>query len=397
MKVLNKFFLFYFDDIDYVTSLLLLPVFFILGNWILTSIFLTLVFWFLCLNIFNKNEISLELRDKTFLVGLFFAGIIGLSKSPELSTGLRYFLGTIIVPIFTFFIFTNIKLKISSIRYFINLLICTGVVLSSFSIYISVFILSSYDVRLSSFWADFNILAAFLMIIFFFNLLFVIYEKKRFLQILYLASMTIILFGIFLTQTRGVWLATGISLLIYVMRKPKALVPSLFIVGIFVILFFPIFLNRFLSVRFFTSDGSALGRIQAWLVSILIIKDHFLFGIGFETFYRFKYNYMSFFIVDVIHPHNTYLRFLVEMGFFGFFFYMYFYLKALFLSFYSKKFYRSSNLYSQVIEGLQLSFIGLSIAFMFEPYFSLYGNSTLIIWMLMGLSYNLYYRRYLYA
>lgn len=373
-----------------------MPVFLVIGRWVVTSVFLLLVFWFFLVNVFNENEVSFEVKDKFILVGLFFAGLITLFKSPVFYTGEKYFLGTIVIPIITFIIFTNVTLKENLLKIFINSLIIAGVALGLFSLYISIFILGSYNVRLSSFWGAFNIVAAFFMIIFFFNLLYVIYEKRKFYKLLYILCLAIIAFGIFLTQTRGVWLAISVSLLFYIIRKPKALVPSMFLIGVFVILFFPIFLNRFLSIRFFASDWSSIGRIQAWIASILIIKDNFLFGTGFDSFYKLKFNYMSYFLVDVVHSHNTYLRLLVEMGFFGFVFYMFFYLKAFIFSFISKKFYKPTSTYSHILEGLQLSFVGLSVAFMFEPYFSLYGNSTIAIWMLMSLSYNLFYKRNYY-
>ncbi len=45
--------------------------------------------------------------------------------------------------------------------------------------------------------------------------------------------------------------------------------------------------------------------------------------------------------------------------------------------------------YNSIIEGLKMSFIGLSVGFVFEPYFSLFGNSTIIIWLLIGITYKL--------
>ncbi|MBK9334932.1 MAG: O-antigen ligase family protein [Ignavibacteria bacterium] len=38
------------------------------------------------------------------------------------------------------------------------------------------------------------------------------------------------------------------------------------------------------------------------------------FGYGFDTYYLHKYDVFPYYIVDVPHPHNTYLRAIQELG-----------------------------------------------------------------------------------
>ncbi len=97
----------------------------------------------------------------------------------------------------------------------------------------------------------------------------------------------------------------------------------------------------------------------------------------------------SAYVVKVIHSHNTYLNSLLEMGLVGTILYFYFFVLAFKYSF-SYKHREFREKFKQYIDGFQLSFMGLIIIFNFEPYFSVYDNSSLVIWLLISLSFLFY-------
>jgi len=376
------------DSIDYKVLILLSPISFVLGNWKIGSaifILITILFFFEFL--YNGYPLKIHFKFQTFF--LLFFGLLTVFNTDSLKTGLEYYIGIVFTPICIFQIIMNSENDIIFFTRLINSMIFSGVILGFASLYYAVFTVGSFELRLPSLWSDFNIVAAYFMVLALFNFTFLIYTKNRGLKLIYLGSLMIILFGMFLTQTRGVWLATVASFLVYVLRRPKAILPTIFAFGIFFVAFFSTIQQRYLTLANFSTDGSSLGRIQAWIASVLIIKDNFLWGTGYDSFLKLRDNVLYFYIVPVEHSHNTYLRIWLEMGFFGFIGYFAFFIMALFYTFRLSKLYKNDKETMPIIDGLQLSFVGLSIAFVFDVYFSLLGTSVLIIWILISIAFKL--------
>ncbi len=380
--------IFSFYRVDSTKVFIAFPFLFLLGMWIPTSLF-ALLFVYL---IFSEKILKLSIITipyKILFTILIITGINAALNTGKFLTGIQYFVGTIIVPILLFISIINSNLSLKTISTFIKNNFISGIILGSFSLYI-VFILGTINVRLPSLWEDFNILAAYLMILFFFCLTFIIHNKSEFNIYFLFIALFCVFIGIFFTQTRGVWLAIVFSLAIYFLKRPKLLLPASILFGLIIFLFYSIIMDRFLSVKYFSSDISSLGRLQAWLASILIIKQHWLLGAGFDGFLKLRESVMDVYLIAVLHSHNTYLRLWVELGILGFLSYIFFFFLGLYYSFKLLRIYKTNIWGLKIAEGLQLSFIGLAIAFMFEPYFSLYGNSTIIIWVLISITYYLH-------
>lgn len=328
-------------------------------------------------------------RVKYLLVLILIAGIHAMIISPKRIDGIQYFAGTIIVPILIFITITNSKLSIRSIINYINLNFISTAILGLFSIYV-VTVLGEVDVRIPSLWEDFNIVAAYYMISIFFLLTFLLHYSKKSQLFIYALILIPVLLGLFFTQTRGVWLSIIIAIAFYVLKRPKVIIPASIFIGVIVVVFFSIVMDRFLSVKNFGTDASAIGRMQAWLASVIIIKNNILWGVGFEGFIELRDSIFSYYIVPVLHSHNTYLRLWLEMGIIGFIPYLSIMVIAFVYTFKIIKKNKENKEVLMIAEGLQLSFVGLFVAFMFEPYFSLYGNSTIIIWILISITYYLH-------
>lgn len=332
---------------------------------------------------------KLIFRVKYLLMLILIAGIHALIISPKRFDGIQYFFGTIIIPLTIFLSITNSKLSIRSIINYINLNFLATAILGLFSIYV-VTVLGEVNVRIPSLWEDFNIVAAYYMISVFFLFTFLLHYTKKSQMLIYAIVLIPIILGLFFTQTRGVWLSIILAIAFYVLKRPKVIIPASIFIGIIAIVFSSIVLDRFLSVKNFGTDASAIGRMQAWLASVIIIKNNLIWGVGFEGFIELRDSIFSYYIVPVLHSHNTYLRLWLEMGIIGFIPYISMMVIAFVYTFKIIKRNKNNKEIVMVAEGLQLSFVGLFIAFMFEPYFSLYGNSTIIIWILISITFYLY-------
>lgn len=365
----------------------LMPLFIFLGKWELSSLYVFILFLLFIIESFAKDEI-IWIPSWVMLFSIFVFGFIAFLKSTH--DGDLYFLGTIVAPIFLFLMLINTIKTPTRITILMNLLIVDGVILSLISLYTALFRVVTFKERLSSVWSDFNIFAGFLMVLVFFSLTFLLNSRKNHLKFFYFVSLFILLIGLYLTESRGVWLASLFAISFYVLKRPKAIVPAILFIGIIGYLFFPVLKERFFFTRYFASDASSIGRLQAWYATILMLKDYWLLGAGFDGFLTYKDHYLGFFRLFVPHSHNTYLRLWLELGIFGFISYMYFFVKGFIYSFKVRKKVKDNDSIS-LSEGLQLSFMGLSISFMFEPNFSLYGNSTIVIWMLISFSFILFY------
>jgi O-antigen ligase len=379
-------------EVDTKKFIYLIPIVSLLGDWILMT--LSIFFLFLIMFLQNLNDENSE----THIPGLFtwvlllIWGIYTVSISPSETEGVKYYVGLILTPFLLFYIITNTEFDKKFLKNIIDLYILTATIIGIFSILAFIDSGFNFKQKIASIWLNYNIVSAFLMIVFMFNITFLINEREKNRFFTYLITALIILFGIFLTQTRGVWLAIILSFSFYLIRRPKVLVPALFIMATIVallgLLFPEVISERFLSVKYFGSDVSSLGRLQAWLSTIELIRENPFLGYGFDSYIHLRDQVFGFYFVLVEHPHNTYLRGLLELGLIGFVLYFSFFFIAVYYSFILAKLDKN-NVYHEIIDGLQLSFVGLIIVFIFEPYLSLYGVSAATIWLLISVTYNL--------
>jgi len=378
------------EDIKLTPELILIltPITFIVGNWYLSALFILSAFAFMMLRYFTFKDHEIKFSNMIPWSLMLLWGIYVCYITPDPVKAVKYYTGTMLLPFFIYILFNNLRLNEKVLTKFFDAMLISGTVIGMYSVYTYIIFNMRSDMRVPSFWNDFNIVSAYMMILFMFNLSFLLKNDNSKKKVFYLFTITFILLGIYLTKTRGVWLAIIFSIAVFFIRKPKIIVPSLLLIGIIILLFYNIVEERVLSVINFEQDNSSLGRLQAWYSTILMIIEKPLLGYGFDTYYLHKYDVMAYYIVEVPHPHNTYLRAIQEMGLIGAVIYLYLFFKA---AVYSFKFggKKSDPVYSKYFDGLQLSFVGLIVAFNFEPYMSLFGVITIVIWILISLTFRL--------
>lgn len=369
--------------------LFLLPVLFFFGDNILTSIFICLLFAFALKNIIFLKNGNLIIPNAVSWILLLFWGIFTSLKTPSVNTGFVYFFGVVFSPFILFLLIQNLHLNLKIIYTFFIGLFLSGILLSFFTYFQLISINFDMTRRISSlYWYDRNILSGYYMILFLFSLSFIIHNVNPKAKIFHYSVLFILGLSIFLVQTRGVWLALLFSISIFFLKKPRVMIITSLIIALLFYAFRDLLIQRYLSVVEFGTDLSSLGRLQAWIASIALIKERLLTGYWFDSFLDLRDNIYSLYLVPVIHSHNTYLRSLLEFGLIGSILYYSFFFKAIYYSVKLNKKIRNNFEYA-LLDGFRLSFVSLSVIFFFEPYFSLFGCSTPIIWLLISLTFKL--------
>lgn len=123
-------------------------------------------------------------------------------------------------------------------------------------------------------------------------------------KLFWLAGAALLLYGIYLTNSRGAFLAVMVIAGIYLWRT-RGLLVSLILsgVGMLGMLMLPARVQD-LDV----DDPSAFGRVDAWYEGLQMFRSHPLFGVGAGNFT--DYNYLT--------AHNSLVLVLAETGFFGY-------------------------------------------------------------------------------
>ena len=106
------------------------------------------------------------------------------------------------------------------------------------------------------------------------------------------------------------------SILLSILYNKKLLLPSSIILSTLLVL--PISRTRILDIL---STNQSISRIKIWKITNLIIKDHSLFGVGYDTYSAVYPDYVTTYNDLMIrndyiayHPHNVFLKFQSELG-----------------------------------------------------------------------------------
>jgi putative inorganic carbon (HCO3(-)) transporter len=148
--------------------------------------------------------------------------------------------------------------------------------------------------------------------------------KRRWIRLAAMALVPLCAITVIFTHSRGGFLSLA-ALTLYLIwnsrRRAVALV-TVVVLGLAATAFVPqSFYERIASIANFQSDGSAMGRLNAWQASFKMANDYPVFGVGLD-------NFLSEFIYyapdpDDIHvAHNTWFQVLAETGYTGLCFYL---------------------------------------------------------------------------
>jgi len=132
-----------------------------------------------------------------------------------------------------------------------------------------------------------------------------------------------VLFGLYLTYSRGAWLLglPAAALFIGLRRGRKAVWISLAVTGVIVLSLLPLVGTERFTSLLDAQGGTTFFRLKLWQASLNMIKDHPFFGVGLDNFlYQYRTRYVlpeAWQELDLSHPHNIVLDYWTRLGILG--------------------------------------------------------------------------------
>jgi len=169
-------------------------------------------------------------------------------------------------------------------------------------------------VRVFSFFNNPNILAEYLVMIIPISVSLFWYTKRLDKKIIFLGTTLIMILALVLTLSRGGWIGFAFSALVFILLIEKRLLLSIIPISLGAIYLLPqTILNRILSIGNL-ADSSNAYRIKMWGITLDIIRDYPMAGVGFGHL-PFKQTYETYIrTMPIYHSHNTYLQTAAETG-----------------------------------------------------------------------------------
>ena len=130
------------------------------------------------------------------------------------------------------------------------------------------------------------------------------------LKVVPLGLLGLLLYAIFLTNSRGGMLGLAMAIMFFFVRRSRYLIPGGIVGGILAGLVFAFGPSRLGLLS--ASDASAYGRLDAWYYGFQLIKSNPIFGVGFDMFTD-QYPLTA---------HNSFVLAASELGLFGLFFWV---------------------------------------------------------------------------
>lgn len=169
-------------------------------------------------------------------------------------------------------------------------------------------------VRIFSVFGNPNILAEYLIMIIPISVALFWNTKKISKKIIFLCTTLIMILAMVFTLSRGSWIGFAFSALIFILLIDKRLLLSIIPISLGAVFFLPqTIMNRILSIGNL-ADSSNAHRINIWNMTLNIIGDYPMAGVGFGhlPFREVFGTYIR--TLNTYHAHNTYLETAAELG-----------------------------------------------------------------------------------
>lgn len=342
----------------------------------------TTVLWIFSMPISKKKIVKSPLN--IFMIGFLFALIVSHLSHFYFGGALNAFFDFSKVLIM-FFLITNVidsfkkfKITISLMIFLSLLLVIQGIMQYEMGFGWAGQPLEKGRITWIGIFNDPNDLALAFVIIVPFLLNSIFSSPKMRNKIISLPMLGVMLYGIYLTNSRGGMLSLGVVLFsfpLFYLKKKGHMVLGL-IIGMFAItLLFAYAPSRMADLS--VQEDSAYGRIEAWYEGIQMLKSAPLFGVGYRMF------------TDYFHytAHNSIILCAAEAGLLGLFFWIglfYFSFRSLKLIQENESSVEMKNI-GQYAYLLQIGMIGFLVSSMF-----LSRTYILLPYLLMALSASLY-------
>lgn len=275
---------------------------------------LLLMFVFaLVVSYYGGQKRSLRLPHPLLFLVLAGMAIQGLVRARSFGDAIPYFCSTLLVPLTLFLLFANTEVRKTDFVLWIKAIVVVGGILGFIGVIMGVL---NPTERLGSLWITAMTINGFYTMAFFLGLgLAMRAELPK--EKLFWSLMTLFVFlGMMYTYTRVALLAVVLGLGMIMWRMKRFRIWGIVLLGLV-----PLAIPASMMMRVqtgFALDYSLFIRLLAWYHSIRLILHNFFFGIGISTWKEMYYGIVPFKFLYAEHPHNLYLKILLEIGIFGF-------------------------------------------------------------------------------
>jgi len=142
-------------------------------------------------------------------------------------------------------------------------------------------------------------------------------SKRLIKKLIFLLTSMILAGTLVLTLSRGGWLGFAFGIFVFMFLVEKRLLLLCIPVGVLSVFVLPqSIINRIQTIGSL-ADSSNAWRITTWKITIDIIRDHWVAGVGFG-YIPFKKTFETYIrTMPTFHAHNTYLEIAAELGIVG--------------------------------------------------------------------------------
>lgn len=296
-----------------LTTVLLIAVYSLKPHPAILYTCLILLVFSLMIELTRKRFASFTIPYPILLSLLLITGIQSIVRAKVFADGFQYFTTTILVPVITLLTIGNAEYKNNQLELWTKFIVTVGIILSLIGIVMAIL---NPGLRLGSLWITAMTINGFYILAFFLTIGLMLKTDDQTKKNLLILGAICIFLGMLYTYTRITLLAVAFGFIV-LMLKIKNLRKILFLFILLTPLVIPSSMIQRLQLGF-KSDLSLIIRFIAWYNAFKLIVKNFWLGIGFNTWEHIYSSLIPYQILYAKHPHNTYLRIMVETGVFGF-------------------------------------------------------------------------------
>ncbi len=330
--------------------------------------------FYLILEFYSNNRPKFIIPYPLPLLVLFIAALQGLLRAWSFADAANYFTSTGVVPAIALIYFANARWKTEDYDHWLKAIVIVAAIVGFIGVILGIL---NPNERIGSLWVTAMTINGFYTIAFFFSIALTIHAERLFLKVFWGILALLIILGILYTYTRIALLAVMFGVGIITLRIKKF---RLF--GMFLLLLVPLAIPASMLIRLksgLNQDASMYIRFVAWWYSLGVIKDNPLFGMGISVWKEWYKGIAPMRFLYAEHPHNIFLKILVEIGLVGFV--PYFYLIGnIILQFYRKCVRNEKGYYNFLVMLGALSLLFSCITDIFIQQYSI----SIIFWFCLA-------------
>ena len=312
--VIMVIFILYFVFNEITILRLLVPFTFVYlrpANYLFYFYVILIFMVFILIRIWKRN-LKLTFPYFSLFTIVFFFGLIAIYKETVLSEGIHNFFTVVLTPIILITVIYNSDFSYKDMVKYLKYLVIIATIVGFIGIIIAIM---NPTERIGSTWKTAMTINAFYIFNFFISLGLAFREKDINQKILFYFCSLIILFGMLFTYTRISLLSVAFGGLLLAIRL-KEVRKYAIVMFLLLMIFIPASMVERAGTNIF-EDPSIIIRLFAWIHSYDLFLEHPVFGIGFDTWKNTYRNFVPMEWMSAEHPHNVFIKILLELGLFG--------------------------------------------------------------------------------